>query len=606
MNSYATAVRASLSVLPNSDRRRIAMVTVVQICLSFLDLIGVVLIGIVGALSVTGIQSQAPGTRTNQVLTLLHISNLGFYKQVIFLSVLAVIFLISRTVLSMIFTQRYLQFLGRRSAAITSGLFSKLINQDILSVKRLNSQETLFLVTEGVRRITVGILGNIVFLISDFSLLLVLTLGLVFVDPIVALVTFVLFGAIALILHIAMSAKAKKLGEVNSNLAIASNKKIIEAINSYREISVRNRRNYYSREIENQRFAVSHNDALLAFMPMISKYVLEGAVVIGAFAIAALQFALNDARHAVATLTIFMAAGSRIGPALMRVQQGVIQIGISIGTATKTIELISNLKNVKAQNETRDIFSTQHENFEPRLEIKNLDFSYNRDSEMQIADMSLTLEPGKTLAVVGSSGAGKTTLVDLIIGILEPQGGSIEIGGQKPSRAIELWPGGISYVPQEVSLIDGSIRENLCMGYPVNAITDEQIWNSIDRASLREFVEKSPLGLETPIGEDGSRISGGQRQRIGIARALITNPRLLILDEATSSLDGNTEAAISDSLDKLKNEVTLVVIAHRLSTVRNADLVIYLDKGEVMKLGNFDEVRNAIPEFDNQAKLMGL
>ena len=249
MNSYAKAVKASISVLPDGDRRRIVLVTAVQICLSFLDLIGVVLIGIIGAISVTGIQSQQPGTRTSQILKLLGLGEIGFYKQVIVLSILAAFFLISRTLLSMFFTQRYLRFLGRRSAAITSSLFSKLINQDIQEVQRLNSQELLFLLTEGVRRITVGILGSIVFLISDTSLLLVLTIGLFIVDPIVALVTLVLFGAVALVLHFAMSNKSKNLGKINSVLAVNSNKKIIEAINSYRELSVRDRRNFYSREI---------------------------------------------------------------------------------------------------------------------------------------------------------------------------------------------------------------------------------------------------------------------------------------------------------------------------------------------------------------------
>jgi ABC-type multidrug transport system fused ATPase/permease subunit len=506
----------------------------------------------------------------------------------------------------MYFSRKYLQFLSRRSAWITSNLFSKLISQDILKLQKRTRQENLFLITEGVRRITIGILGNFVFLIADISLLLVLTLGLIGVDPIVAIVTFLLFGSVALILHFRMSSRANKLGRINSERNIKSNQLIIEALGSYREILVRNRRNFYAREIETQRFAVASNDAELAFMPIVSKYVLESAVVIGAFAIAGLQFALNDSKHAIATLTLFIAAGSRIGPAIMRVQQGVIQIGIAIGSAKETMDLISELSSVKPNTEHPPKIDISHQGFVGTVEATNLDFKYSDNSLSGLFDINVLIDAGKSLAIVGSSGAGKSTFVDLILGVLQPDRGRILISGISPISAINKWPGAIAYVPQDISLIDGTIRQNIALGFSDSEVSEELIWNAIDGASLRAFVSKSSKGIDTQVGDEGNNLSGGERQRLGIARALLTNPKLLILDEATSALDGETEAEIAQAIQSVKGKVTVIMIAHRLSTVQNADVVVYLEDGKIVKSGTFNEVRQAVPNFDAQAKLMGL
>jgi ABC-type bacteriocin/lantibiotic exporter with double-glycine peptidase domain len=197
-------------------------------------------------------------------------------------------------------------------------------------------------------------------------------------------------------------------------------------------------------------------------------------------------------------------------------------------------------------------------------------------------------------------------LIDLILGVLEPTSGSIKISGKSPRDAIRIWPGAISYVPQDVLVINGTIRENICLGYAPEEISDEEVIDALIGASLVDFVESLPMGINTEVGERGSKISGGQRQRIGIARALVSNPALIVLDEATSSLDGETESQITDALNKVKGNCTVVMIAHRLSSVRDSDLVIYLDKGQIIAQGSFTDVRNQVPNFDKQALLMGL
>ncbi len=240
------------------------------------------------------------------------------------------------------------------------------------------------------------------------------------------------------------------------------------------------------------------------------------------------------------------------------------------------------------------------------FKCSNLSFRYANAPLDVLSEINLQLDAGKTLAIVGASGAGKSTLVDLILGVLNPSSGEVLVSGMSPLAAIREYAGDIAYVPQDVSITTGSIKENITIGYDESEFSDDQILEAISLAQLNEFVSNSKYGINTQVGDRGSSLSGGQRQRLGIARALVSKPKLLILDEATSSLDAESEARISEAILNLKGRVTVVVVAHRLSTVRHADQIIYLKAGKVIGSGSFEELRDSIPEFENQAKLMGM
>jgi ABC-type multidrug transport system fused ATPase/permease subunit len=369
---------------------------------------------------------------------------------------------------------------------------------------------------------------------------------------------------------------------------------------------VRNRRNFYSREIGKLRLKLANVLAELQFMPNISKYVIESGIVIGAVLIAGVQFAFQDARHAVATLSVFLASGTRIAPAIMRLQQSLVQIKSGIGSAMPTLVLIESLKNVPLVQVTKDDLEIVHKGFRSEVILTDISLIYPAKETNALTSVSFQVSAGTSVAIVGPSGAGKTSLVDVLLGVLPPSSGSVSISGVNPLDAISTWPGAISYVPQDVSISNGTFRENVGLGYPKEVISDELVWAALEVAQLAEFVRALPGGLDTQVGERGTKISGGQRQRLGIARAMFTQPKLLVLDEATSALDGQTEADISEAIQGLKGSVTVVMIAHRLSTVRNADQVIYMDGGKLVSQGTFEEVRSEVPDFDKQAKLMGL
>ena len=602
----STTIARSTRVLSRKDQQKVFAVVLVQILLGLLDLAGVAAIGVLGSLAVRGVSSQTPGDRVSAILEFLNLSNYTFQTQAAILGCLAAGLLITRTILSVIFARKTLYFLSRRGARVASTLIAKLLSQSLLSIQIRTTQETLYAVTRGVDSITLGVIGICVTLISDLSLLLVLTIGLLIVDPTIAISTILVFALIGYVLYRLLHKRARRLGLDESRLTIASNEKIVEVLSSYRESVVRNRRYYYSKEIEKAKYNLADTLADISFLPSISKYVIESTVVLGTLLISATQFIFQDANHAVATLSVFLAASTRIAPAVMRIQQGSIGIRQSLGSAEPTLLLIESLENVEVSKEANDTFDASHFGFKSAISIKNLTLTYPGKSKPAIDNLSLEVSEGQFVAIVGSSGAGKTSLVDVVLGVLFPNEGSVTISSDTPLSAISKWPGAIAYVPQDVVIISGTIGENVSLGFPANSDNEQFIKDAISIAQLSNFVTTLPNGLATPVGERGAKISGGQRQRLGIARAMFTKPKLLVLDEATSSLDGQTESDISDAIQNLKGSVTVVMIAHRLSTVRNADLVVYMDQGKVLAQGTFEEVRKSIPDFDSQARLMGL
>lgn len=604
-NSWRHVTRIALEALQPADRRKLKLIVVVQICLGLLDLLALALVGLLGSMAVKGITSPPQASEINLFL-LRNLGVISFQKQVAIIGLIAAFFLIGRTAITMYLTRRTLFFLSLKSAVLTANLVRKLLSKDLLTVMSKSRQETLFALTGGVNMIFVGLLGAGIQILADASLMILMTVGLFVVDPLISIASIALFGSISALLYFLMHTKAAKLGDERTELNIESAEKIIEVMDTYREAVVRNRRTFYSDKISHLRMNLARAEAEIAFMPSVSKYVIEISVVIGALAICGLQFAIKDAIQAVATLAVFMTAGTRIAPAILRLQQSAIAVKTALSSASPSIRLLESLQGESLLESTySNIIETDHSDFVSRVEFKNVSFSYP-GQKFALTNINFEINPGEFVAVVGASGSGKTTLVDLLLGVLIPTSGEVTLSGVTPHEAIQGWPGAISYVPQDVLLIKGSVKENVGLGYDDSSLKSTVLEDALLAASINEFVNQLPNGVNTNIGDGGQKLSGGQRQRLGIARSLITDPRLLVLDEATSALDGQTESDISNTLFSLRGKRTVVVIAHRLSSVRNADSVIYMDKGQILAKGNFEQVRSAIPDFDSQAKLMGL
>ena len=589
-----------LSILNTREKRKLKLFVGLQMSLSLLDLLGVALIGIIVAISTSNIRGLSQPALLEKIPIF---STSTFYMQIVLLSLMALFFLIGRTVLSIVITKKVFVFFSNKSSEITTKLLSNIFSKPVNILNRSNTSEYVYLLTRGTETLTMNVLATSTILVADLSILFVIFIGLLLLDPIVALFSSIIFGILILILGRYLQSSVSRLGAHAAEAIIKSDSYIREAILSYREIIVRNRENFYLSRIDRIRSAYSSTTAKIEILPYISKYVIESVIIVGSMLVAFLELLLYDANKAITMLAIFLAAGSRVAPSILRAQQSLLLIKSGLAKSASTLEA---LKNLALENNSLPLPKTALQNkdsFDAKVEISNLNFAYSDSTHEIVKNFSVTIPAGSKVAIIGASGAGKSTLIDLCLGLLEPDSGSINISGLAPREAISVYPGAVAYVPQEIYLHEGSVRENIALGFEPETIDDEQIWKVLQMAQATNFVSQLSNGLNEVIGENGNNFSGGERQRLGIARALYTNPKLLLLDEATSALDEVTQSLISDALKNFQNnETTLIIAAHRLSTISDADFLIYVKKSTEIEVGKFKELVSKYPEIVNELK----
>jgi len=602
-------VQQSLLILGKRDRQKSAVVILIYLIMGIMDVVAVFVLGLVGSLSVSGVSTGRPGDRVKSILDILGIGNFSLQNQVAVLGCLSAVALILKSFVSLYLSQKTLLFLSRRAALISQTLVFRVLGQQMLKLREKTVQEMIFALTAGVQSVALGVLGSAMLLIADIFLILAFSISLFVIDTLVAIMSLILFSTVGIVLYRTMHTNASELGEEATRLNIASNDKIAEVVSCYRELLVKNRRSFYAEKIGNLRFEIAEASARVGFMGLLSKYVIEITLVVGGLLIGVAQFVTQPASRAVAVLAIFLVSSARIGPAVLRVQTGLVMMRASIGSAKPTLELVKeHLENddfdVEKASEFKGKCQFVHDDFVPEIEIDGISCAYPGGKSQVLKGLSVKINHGEFVGVVGSSGAGKTTLADVMLGLIEPSKGKILVSGMSPIEAFKKWPGAVAYVPQEVSIVNGTIKENVCLGFDASTVSDVEVLELLNLVQLSEYTTQEGLG--SPAGERGNKLSGGQRQRLGLARALFTNPKLLILDEATSALDSTTEKKITDYLESVKGTLTLIVIAHRLSTLQSADKILYMEKGILLAQGTFDRLREELPQFDLQAKQMGI
>lgn len=608
------SIRVSLYLLSRRDRRLFALVVVTQFTLSLLDLLGVLLIGLVAALTASAATGTEVGSGGIGLMVDFLPETPGF---VIALAFIAAIVLVLKSILGLLLTRKTFQFLANRQALVAGSIAERLLNRPLLEVQARSSQQVSVALTLGVNALTLNTLGPAIVVAAEISLVFTLFIGLLFVDPGVALFTVVFFGLLVLILHSLLGGWATRLGRRQTQADIGSISSIQHALRAYREITVTGRRGLFISQFQDLRWQASRVLSDLFIMNQVGKYVFEIGLIVGAGLLVLLMTLTKDVTAGIAVIAVFLAASARVFPSLLRLQASLSQIRSSEGNATITLELLSDLDATeKSYSPARipkpvasELSRSVQEGFPGfvgSVEVASLTIGYPGASELALDSVSLCVRPNQSVALVGSTGAGKSTLADAILGVLLPDAGSVRISGVTPFEAVQRWPGAMAYVPQDVALLTGTVRENVALGIPPNFVDDHLVWEALERAHLAEFLRSSRNGIDTIVGENGVQLSGGQRQRLGIARALYSRPRLLVLDEATSALDAETERLITDTLNNLLGDVTLIVIAHRLATVRDCDQIVYLDSGRITGIGTFNQVRASVPDFARQAELLGM
>ena len=600
--SHLKVISNCFVLLGKNEISKLRLVALAQLFLALIDFVCVFSIGLIGTLSVYGIQSRAPGSRVQWILEVLNLADLNFQTQVAVLGVCVGVILTSKSLLSAWLNRRTLFFLSNRSADLSIRIIEKLTFSNFEQIRKRNRFENIFAVTNGVQSITVGVIGQVVGLASDLVLILIMFLGLFAVDPSIAISTLIFFSSFAFGLYLLVNKKVTKLSLQDLEIQIRNGQLLYELFGSYREIFVGGLREKYVGNIASVRRKGARVVAESRFMSDMSKYVFEVAFVLGAFLFVGVQFLIKDAVGAISSISIFIAATGRIIPAILRVQYSALSFRGSIALASKTLQMIEELKEVEIQLASKKVPS--HEQLlNPTIELRNVSFGYLNSSRMTLKNLTLKIDKGEFVAIIGPSGAGKTTLVDNMIGILKPTIGEIYISGLEPEQVTLAWPGAIAYVPQDSFVSEGTVKASVAFGVDETLIDNEHVESCLRAVGLYDEIMKHGEGLNFNVGELGTKLSGGQRQRLGLARALYAKPKILILDEATSALDTFSEQKILECINMMKNKVTIIAIAHRLSTVKNADRLVYLKEGEIQAIGSFTTLKEKIPEFETQIEL---
>lgn len=528
---------------------------------------------------------------------------------IIIASIILVVSFILKGILSLTIKWWSSGFLARQEAATATAVLQSYMSEDYLSHKKRSASEIIRAVGQAVSQAYGQYVGGWLSVLGEVFSIIFLMVFLLVVMPIPALIAFVYFGATSFILQKLISERNRKAGAEGIDAAIQINFKTLEAINGFREIKLLGLSDRQVYDYQHARLMEAEAARAKRFLIDVPKYLLEIIFIVGIMLIMAFMTMTGGIQSA-SYLLVFAGACIRILPSYVRVvgslgtlRSGHAAVNIVINEIQWANNQLSSFNLIENEPDI-GVFAQINERYIPTtVKVENVDFSYPDGDHKVLKNLSLIIPAGSSLALVGGSGSGKTTLVDLMLGLTTPSSGQITQNGQPINENLNEWHAKIGYVPQDVFLGNGTVLEAVAFGLKPAEIDRGRVLECLQIAELADVIEGLDHGVDTPIGEHGTRLSGGQRQRLGIARALYRNPSVLFLDEATSALDNETEHKITQTINKLSKEITVVIVAHRLSTVKSVDQLIYLSEGEIAAQGTFVEVQRQNPEFAHLVEL---
>ncbi|WP_430647035.1 ABC transporter ATP-binding protein [Agromyces sp. GXS1127] len=447
-----------------------------------------------------------------------------------------------------------------------------------------------------------SVLLGILSICTDLVVLIAISVVLAITSPFVTLIAVTLFGAFVLGVQGVLRRRQYRVGEEMAEAGLEAWQFLIPTLDGFREARLSSSGGSLVEGFRRARMRRARAARVMGILSDAPRYLLEIGFVLAIMAASAYLFATTTPAAALTVLGVFAAASLRALPTLNRISANLT----TVRTGRPGLDIFIRAADELAAGGTHDEMPRGGEGFTGDILLQDLRYRYPDTEDFVLDGITLRIAENRTTAFVGASGAGKSTLMDLVLGLLEPTSGSIECGGRPPSDDLAGWYAQIGVVPQDVFLLNDTLIANIAFGVAPDRVDTDRVRKVLEMARMTEFVAALPDGLDTIVGERGTRLSGGQRQRIGLARALYREPRILVLDEATSALDNLTEHEIAATLATLRGSMTILIVAHRLSTVRNADTLVFLKAGAIESLGSFEQVIEGSPDFARLVELGSL
>jgi ATP-binding cassette subfamily C protein len=596
-------VKRALAFLSPKERIKYFTLVSFRALVSVFDLIGILAIGFLAtsiALFVT------LGSSVNRVIEFAGLALPAITAQTLPGAAIGILLLfVVKAVVSILLTRALAVFLAKIEARAARQVASAAFGQGLSDARKYSREEIYFAVQAGSPAAFNNMLNSTGTIVAE-GLLFVLVIGAFFtVDPLSALGAIVYFGGIALIIQFFLGRLMHSAATKNAEGIVEGNSVIGDLSEVLREATILEKKDFFFEKLYQARIKAASSAASQFVLGGMPRYIVETALIIAVAVFVLVQSATGDLVSAAGIVGVFLSGGLRLTASLLPLQSALLTIKQVIPQANKALDLIFGSEPYSFNGEFKTAPGSQYSG-PMSIEIKKVSFSYPAATGNSLTEISFSVAAGQQVALIGPSGAGKSTVADLITGLLEPTSGEISVDQIKPKEIIQISPGRIAYVPQKPGIVSGTILENIALGVAKDKVNQVLLNQAIEDAQLSTVIGQLPDGVNTDLGKRRDELSGGQLQRIGLARALYTQPGLLVMDEATSALDADSENEINKSLDAMRGKVTVILIAHRLNTVQRSDQVFLLEQGQITGSGTFSELLQKSKTVQGLAKLMAI